>query len=64
MNRTIKILLAFGCLVFGCIITAGAQNVLSSDSEWLSPVASSAGFVLIVGAGLYSFLKIIRPLIF
>ncbi|HEY4324728.1 MAG TPA: hypothetical protein VGN20_12105 [Mucilaginibacter sp.] len=64
MNRTIKILLAFGCVIFGCVITTAAQDMISSDSEWLSPIASCVGFVLIMGAGLYSFLKIIRPLIF
>jgi hypothetical protein len=40
-----------------------AQNLLSPGIEWLNPIATGLGFVLIMVAGLYSFLKIMRPLI-
>jgi hypothetical protein len=64
MNRTIKILLAFSCLILGCALTQIAHNMLTPKTEWFNPVAESLGFVLFMAAGLYSFLKIVRPLIY
>ena len=64
MNRTIKIMVALSCLVFGCVLTTASQSMLTSDMEWLSPVFTGFGFVLMMVAGLYSFLKVIKPFIY
>jgi hypothetical protein len=64
MNRTIKIMVAFSCMMFGCVLTTTAQSMLTSDMAWLSPVFTGFGFVLMIVAGLYSFLKAIKPLVY
>ena len=64
MNRIIKIMVALSCLMFGCILTTASQSMLTSDMEWLSPVFTGFGFVFMIVAGLYSFLKVIKPLIY
>jgi hypothetical protein len=64
MNRTIKIMVALSCLMFGCVLTATSQSMLTSDMEWLSPLFTGFGFVLMMVAGLYSFLKGVKPLIY
>jgi len=64
MNRTLKILMAFSCLILGCVLTQVAQNMISPKTEWFHPIATGLGFMLFMVAGLYTFLKIIRPLIY
>ncbi|HEY8780788.1 MAG TPA: hypothetical protein VIM16_04165 [Mucilaginibacter sp.] len=63
MNRTVKILLALCCLVIGCVLTLVAQSMLLSDIEWLIPIFSVAGFIVIMVAGVYSFLEVAEPLV-
>jgi len=57
-------MVALGCLACGCVLTITSQSMLTSDMEWLSPVFTGFGFVLMMVAGLYSFLKGIKPLIY
>jgi len=61
-----KIKVALSCLMFGCVLTTASQSMLTSDSdmEWLSPVFTGFGFVLMMVAGLYSFLKVIKPFLY
>jgi hypothetical protein len=57
-------MVALSCLMFGCTLTIASQSMLASDMEWLSPVFTGFGFVLMMVAGLYSFLKGLKPLIY
>jgi len=61
MKRAVKILVAFCCLIMGLVLTQVGQAV--PDAGELSPVFTGFGFLLMMVAGLYSFLKIMRPLI-
>lgn len=57
-------MLAFCCLVVGCVLTTVSQSALLSETEWLNPIFTGCGFVFMMVAGLYSFLNIIGPLIY
>jgi hypothetical protein len=61
MRRTLKIMVAFCCVIVGTILTQSGQTI--ADAGELSPVFVGFGFLLTMVAGLYSFLKIMRPLI-
>jgi hypothetical protein len=64
MNRSVKIVLALCFLILGCVLTENAQSMLVSDMEWLAPVYSVAGFIVVMVAGLYCVLKVVKPLIY
>jgi nucleoside recognition membrane protein YjiH len=64
MIRTAKILIALCLMIIGCTLTIIAPTMLSSDMEWLTPVFSVTGFVTMMVAGLYCFLKVAKPLIY
>jgi hypothetical protein len=38
--------------------------MLSPKTDWFNPIATGLGFILFMVAGLYTFLKIVRPLIY
>jgi hypothetical protein len=60
MNRSIKILVALSCFILGCVLTMDT-DLLPSGESFLNPIFQALGFTLIFVAGLYSFLKMIRP---
>jgi len=61
MKRAVKVAIAFCFLLIGSILTQAGQ--IEPDARELSPFLTGFGFVLIMVAGLYGFLKIMRPFV-
>jgi len=62
MTTAIKIFSAACCFTTGCILT-GISGDMPFDISWLNPVCLSMGFLLTMSAGLYGFLKLVKPLL-
>ncbi len=63
MKRAVKILLAFFCWILGYQLAFYTNSLFDTDYEWVYPVVSGLGSVLMMGAGLYGILKLVRPFI-